>query len=167
MALREFEDQAGTRWIVWDTIPANTIGLTDEYRRGWLTFDNGTDRCRVAPIPPDWTELANERLTLLLVCRTVTPTDTEMTGSRTGDALPSGAGRRRRPTAFGTAAILSREDRPDLDGGSDPRFQERCRGRKSVTSRNLPLVKRLALQDARASPARPSGSRAPTRSSGC
>ena len=80
MALREFDDEAGTRWIVWDTIPASTIGLTEEYRRGWLTFDSGTDRCRLAPIPPNWTELPNDRLVLLLgVARTAVPTDTEMT----------------------------------------------------------------------------------------
>jgi hypothetical protein len=66
MAMRDFKDQNGTRWTVWDTVPANTTGLTDEYRRGWLTFDDGTDRCRLAPIPADWTDLPAERLTLLL-----------------------------------------------------------------------------------------------------
>ena len=66
MAMRDFDDQNGTRWTVWDTVPANTTGLTDEYRRGWLTFDNGTDRCRLAPIPAGWTDLPTERLTLLL-----------------------------------------------------------------------------------------------------
>ena len=80
MALRDFDDLAGTRWIVWDTIPENTIGLTDEYRRGWLTFDSGTDRCRLAPIPPKWAELPTDRLALLLrAARTAVPTDTEMT----------------------------------------------------------------------------------------
>jgi len=80
MALREFDDEAGTRWIVWDTIPDSTIGLANEYRRGWLTFDNGTDRCRLAPIPPDWTDLPSDRLMLLLrVARTAEPTDTAMT----------------------------------------------------------------------------------------
>jgi len=80
MAMREFEDQNGTRWTVWDTVPANTTGLTDEYRRGWLTFDNGTDRCRLAPIPADWTELPAERLTLLLrVAHTAAPGDTHAT----------------------------------------------------------------------------------------
>ena len=80
MALREFDDQARTRWIVWDTIPASTIGLTSEYRRGWLTFDNGTERCRLAPIPPDWLELPTDRLVLLLrVARTAEPTDMAMT----------------------------------------------------------------------------------------
>jgi hypothetical protein len=80
MSLREFEDQAGRRWIVWDTIPANVIGLTSEYRRGWLTFDNGTDRCRLAPIPANWTDLPAERLALLLrVGHTAGASDTELT----------------------------------------------------------------------------------------
>lgn len=78
--MRDFEDQNGTPWTVWETVPANTTGLTDEYRRGWLTFDNGTDRCRLAPIPPDWAELPPERLTLLLrVAHTAAMGDTNVT----------------------------------------------------------------------------------------
>ena len=78
--MRDFEDQNGTRWTVWDTVPANTTGLTDEYRRGWLTFDSGTERCRLAPIPPDWADLPTERLTLLLrVAHTAALGDTHVT----------------------------------------------------------------------------------------
>src|SRR4249919_3476032 len=80
MAMRDFEDQNGTRWTAWDTVPANTTGLTGEYRRGWLTFDNGTDRCRLAPFPADWADLPPERLTLLLrVAHSVAPGDTNVT----------------------------------------------------------------------------------------
>jgi hypothetical protein len=80
MAMRDFDDQNGTRWTVWDTVPANTTGLRDEYRRGWLTFDNGTDRCRLAPIPADWADLPAERLTLLLrVAHTAALGDTNVT----------------------------------------------------------------------------------------
>jgi hypothetical protein len=80
MAMREFEDQDGTRWTVWDTVPANTIGFTGDYRRGWLTFDNGTDRCRLAPIPLDWADLPPERLTLLLrVAHTASASDASVT----------------------------------------------------------------------------------------
>jgi hypothetical protein len=80
MAMRDFEDQRGTRWMVWDTVPANTTGLTEEYRRGWLTFDNGADRCRLAPIPADWPELPAERLTLLLrVAHTAAMGETKVT----------------------------------------------------------------------------------------
>ena len=78
--MRDFEDQNGTRWTVWDTLPTTATGLSGEYRRGWLTFDNGTDRCRLAPIPPDWTELPAERLTLLLrVAHTAALGDTNVT----------------------------------------------------------------------------------------
>ena len=35
-------------------------------RLGWLTFDNGSERRRLAPIPPKWEELPDERLVLLL-----------------------------------------------------------------------------------------------------
>jgi hypothetical protein len=80
MAMREFQDQHGTRWTVWDTTPASTLGLTDEYRRGWLTFDSGTERCRLAPIPDDWAELPTERLVLLLrVAHADLPSDTKVT----------------------------------------------------------------------------------------
>jgi hypothetical protein len=78
--MRDFEDQNGTRWTVWDTVPAKTTGLAGEYRRGWLTFDNATERCRLAPFPADWADLSAERLTLLLrVAHTAAPGDTHVT----------------------------------------------------------------------------------------
>ena len=54
MALREFDDVDGARWRVWDTYPARTAGLTAEYRSGWLTFDGGTERRRLALMPQGW-----------------------------------------------------------------------------------------------------------------
>ena len=66
MALREFEDQAGRRWAVWETLPATTAGLSPEYHGGWLTFDDGTERRRLRPVPPNWEALPVERLTMLL-----------------------------------------------------------------------------------------------------
>jgi hypothetical protein len=66
MALREFEDLNGGSWRVWDTTPARTGGLTSDFRSGWLTFDNGQVRKRLAPIPEDWHLLTPERLALLL-----------------------------------------------------------------------------------------------------
>jgi len=80
MAMREFQDQNGTRWTVWDTVPANTLGLTNKYRRGWLTFDSGTERCRLAPVPDDWADLPAERLELLLrVAHAEPSSDTKLT----------------------------------------------------------------------------------------
>ena len=76
MALREFEDGRGERWRVWDTIPARTEGLEDTFRAGWLTFDNGVERRRLAPVPPSWSQFPAERLALLLrVAQAVGPRD--------------------------------------------------------------------------------------------
>ncbi|HEY7408665.1 MAG TPA: hypothetical protein VH638_10405 [Gemmatimonadaceae bacterium] len=54
---REFVDEAGTRWRVWDTYPvaANTLrSVSPGYAEGWLTFECEDERRRLAPIPPDW-----------------------------------------------------------------------------------------------------------------
>lgn len=66
MALREFVDTSGTTWRVWETAPGRRHGLDLDYRQGWLTFDNGTERHRLAPIPADWASLPEERLAMLL-----------------------------------------------------------------------------------------------------
>ena len=65
MALREFEDSRGARWRVWDTVPDRAESL-GEFRSGWLTFDNGAERRRLAPIPDGWSELPDARLGILL-----------------------------------------------------------------------------------------------------
>lgn len=66
MALREFRDEAGRSWRVWKTVPATTAGLATELREGWLTFDDGAERRRLWPVPPNWSALPPDRLTLLL-----------------------------------------------------------------------------------------------------
>ena len=66
MPLRELEDTAGEMWRVWDTIPETTSGLTPSYHGGWLTFDNGSERRRLAPVPRDWVHMSDDRLRLLL-----------------------------------------------------------------------------------------------------
>jgi hypothetical protein len=66
MALREFVDGSGVGWRVWHTAPERTAGLADDYREGWLTFDNGSERRRLVPVPTEWWSLGEERLRLLL-----------------------------------------------------------------------------------------------------
>lgn len=78
MALREFTDDRGERWRVWDTVPVRLEGM-GEFRSGWLTFDNGTERRRLAPVPPGWAELPPSRLELLLrVAHATTHRDTRV-----------------------------------------------------------------------------------------
>ena len=66
MALREFADQAGKTWLVWETKPPSQIGLAVEFHGGWLTFDCGSERRRLAPVPADWEAFPQDRLVLLL-----------------------------------------------------------------------------------------------------
>jgi hypothetical protein len=81
MALREFADDSGDRWEVWDTVPSAPQGnfadtpagrllatrpegserrgvmptrFTAGREGGWLTFASGTRRLRLSPIPDGW-----------------------------------------------------------------------------------------------------------------
>lgn len=64
MALRDFTDANGTRWTVWSTVPASLTGVPPELRDGWLTFEAGGLRKRLAPIPRGWQDVAEDRLRL-------------------------------------------------------------------------------------------------------
>ena len=73
MALRELEDASGCRWRVWETAPARTTGLSERYQGGWLTFDCGAERRRLAPVPAGWEALPTERLLLLVLAAELVP----------------------------------------------------------------------------------------------
>ena len=63
MAYREFVDNQGTMWRVWDTHPvaANTLRtVSPTFAGGWLTFESTHERRRLAPIPPDWDVASRE-----------------------------------------------------------------------------------------------------------
>jgi hypothetical protein len=66
MAMKEFTDALGTRWVVWATVPAPG-GVLGTMREGWLTFESNYARRRLIPIPRDWEEVSSERLDLM--CR--------------------------------------------------------------------------------------------------
>ena len=70
MAIREFTDALGTRWLVWATVPAPG-GVLGTMREGWLTFESNYARRRLIPIPRDWEEVSLERLERL--CHTAVP----------------------------------------------------------------------------------------------
>ena len=67
--LREFTDKSGATWRVWDVYPTTRASAqwaganvdaraahfpTHEMADGWLCFESGSEKRRLAPIPPDW-----------------------------------------------------------------------------------------------------------------
>jgi len=65
MAVREFSDTNGVLWRVWQTRPSRDIYL-GKLREGWLTFECGTERRRLAPVPEAWDDVPIARLELML-----------------------------------------------------------------------------------------------------
>jgi hypothetical protein len=73
VAVREFSDERGVEWRVWDVVPGRlTPGMLSQeissrYGQGWLAFESGKDEKRrlPAPYPRDWHRLPlRELLTL-------------------------------------------------------------------------------------------------------
>lgn len=75
MAVREFLDADEVLWRVWATFP--TVGqiLSKPFEKGWLTFESGRARKRLAPIPEKWEEFSDAKMRRLL--KTATPTRTQ------------------------------------------------------------------------------------------
>jgi hypothetical protein len=90
MAHREFRDESGGVWQVWDVFPSNLEGqlraqrqdraidasegashrdpkfrLPVQLRDGWLAFQCQGDCRRLAPIPVNWTNLDDNELAIL------------------------------------------------------------------------------------------------------
>jgi hypothetical protein len=77
--MREFSDEQGVVWRVWQTVPSNAKTVAVDLRDGWLCFDSGSERRRFGPIPREWEEVTDERLRLALrgaVRSRTTPTGT-------------------------------------------------------------------------------------------
>ena len=61
MAVREFTDNWGTEWRVWDVTPEVMYPITrsEEFmadlQDGWLVFESSEgEKRRLTPYPPDW-----------------------------------------------------------------------------------------------------------------
>lgn len=67
MASRIFVDAEGRTWRVWSTIPGGRSVLRSEFAGGWLTFESGEERRRLAPIPTGWESASETHLAAL--CR--------------------------------------------------------------------------------------------------
>jgi hypothetical protein len=66
MAYREFLDLEGRLWRVWATQPTVGKVLSKGFEEGWLTFESGLDRSRLAPVPEGWAEAPDAKLRALL-----------------------------------------------------------------------------------------------------
>lgn len=72
MGHRTFVDQHGGEWEVWDTTPAKEVSHT--LSGGWLTFQCGAEKRRLAPVPLYWLNAPEAELHRLLdAARPVTP----------------------------------------------------------------------------------------------
>jgi hypothetical protein len=76
---RNFRDDAGVSWTVYgvdtrDLISGRIDLLPAEFQGGWLVFDSGKERRRLAPLPQHWQVLTEAELRDLLThprCRVV------------------------------------------------------------------------------------------------
>jgi len=69
MAYREFNDEDGVRWEVWDVLPhhiaptlSSRLQLPPELLAGWLAFYSANEARRLAPIPATWPIMAEAEL---------------------------------------------------------------------------------------------------------
>ena len=62
--MRQFSDSTGVEWQVFEVRRAsgNDGAVTPGRERGWLAFFSAVDRRRLAPFPPDWESVEDERL---------------------------------------------------------------------------------------------------------
>lgn len=70
--LREFFDDLGRRWRVWDVKPTlhsrpsrALARVMQQVPSGWLAFETDGERRRLAPIPPEWDRCDEQRLAAL------------------------------------------------------------------------------------------------------
>ena len=92
MSFREFRDESGAEWEVWEVRPAlverrilndapmdadrrttshRRAPVADDLRFGWLVFQSGSAKRRLAPVPTGWEKLDRDGLTALLTRATV------------------------------------------------------------------------------------------------
>lgn len=88
MASREFHDEHGVFWTVWEVVPQMSdrrkrhlgppgglerrrmrlgpfASVPADYARGWLAFQSAGDRRRLAPTPEGWEDLPDAELSAL------------------------------------------------------------------------------------------------------
>jgi hypothetical protein len=101
VAKRQFTDDGGVTWVVWDVHPEDLGRMTydrrsmnessdgashadassrrneravhPELQKGWLCFQAGAEKRRLSPIPTDWSELSDAALRSMLDAATPAP----------------------------------------------------------------------------------------------
>ncbi|HXG71425.1 MAG TPA: hypothetical protein VNJ04_12540 [Gemmatimonadaceae bacterium] len=72
MAVRDFVDEKGVPWKVWPVTPESFKTRTaaedylGDYGGGWLCFESGSERRRLAQFPRDWSIRSDKDLSALL-----------------------------------------------------------------------------------------------------
>ena len=61
----------GIEWTIWNVVPGSIsrlekMGVGLAFQSGWLVFDSGAQKRRLAPVPLGWDELTDGELALLI-----------------------------------------------------------------------------------------------------
>ena len=91
--MREFTDQDGSSWVAYAINDAAIEApgrryLPDAFQQGWLVFECGERKLRLAPVPAGWSDMRDEQLRELLAMAKPTTTTTPR-GMRAFGAAPS------------------------------------------------------------------------------
>ena len=97
--MRAFTDSAGLEWQVWEVLPSKlgpeTIShslthakLQAAYADGWLCFEAGDQKRRLAPIPSGWQ--FRDKSVLEQLCAEATPVPARRTTERREHGLTTG-----------------------------------------------------------------------------
>ena len=116
--MREFSDAAGVAWKVFRATPHSSPAgrekvLPEAFRDGWLVFECDAERRRLAPIPGDWEELADEELERLCGVAAAVPAR----GRRASDAAPKRAAEVQEVLAQVLDEVCDLPPAPSLDTG--------------------------------------------------
>ena len=60
--IRQFRLINGEACTVFDMLPNASDLLDSDFTDGWLCFEHGKERRRLAPIPDDWEDLSDRHL---------------------------------------------------------------------------------------------------------
>lgn len=62
MAHHQFQDESGRNWTAWEVHLSGTATIHPNLRDGWIVFESGDDKRRLAPIPVNWTAATKSML---------------------------------------------------------------------------------------------------------